>query len=141
MLAQNFKSPTDLGISDAEFSALIKVLGLLEREEVEHFKVGSFAASRGHGSPTGFNMALIKTGTDCGTAACILGWARELAADRDLFRGELASKLEDLFCMGGSHGFRGKFSEEILPAEAAIALRNFLSCGEPRWNDIFQAAE
>jgi hypothetical protein len=35
MLAQNFKTPAALGISDAEFEALVKALGMLEREEIK----------------------------------------------------------------------------------------------------------
>lgn len=39
MLAQNFKTPADLGITDVEFDALYKVLGILERSEVPHVPV------------------------------------------------------------------------------------------------------
>lgn len=31
MLAQNFKTPADLDLSDKEFASLVKVLGMLER--------------------------------------------------------------------------------------------------------------
>lgn len=35
MLAQNFKTAADLDLADAEFEALVKVLGMLERGEIK----------------------------------------------------------------------------------------------------------
>jgi hypothetical protein len=34
MLANSFMTPSALGISDVEFDALVKVLGMLERSEI-----------------------------------------------------------------------------------------------------------
>jgi hypothetical protein len=62
MLAQNFKTATDLGISEVEQDALIKVLGMLERNDF----------ARGES----FNMGWwYQHSNTCGTVGCIAGWA------------------------------------------------------------------
>ena len=40
MLAQNFKTPADLEITDIVFEALVKVLGMLERQEFSFGEAG-----------------------------------------------------------------------------------------------------
>ena len=124
MLAQNFKTATDLSITDIELEALIKVLKMFERQEIlpKQFLMGNF-----------FN--------ECGTAACICGWAHkvdarafpEVRAERYMSGVRLSKRLSKaalrLFAIG-------EFISEPTPAEAAIALRNFLTEGEPRWGDI-----
>src|SRR4051812_45274855 len=70
MLAQNFKSATDLGIEDAELDALIKVLGMLERQEFVHVE-----SVWDRTKPNGFNMGATQSKTACGTVACMGGWA------------------------------------------------------------------
>lgn len=139
MLAQNFKMPADLGIEDAEFDALVKTLGMLERQEVEYFPVSNELSSKSRRNPPkGFNMLFVNAETECGTAACMMGWARELMGDRDLFRRELSPELSALFCTAvGAHGSRGKAAQDIQPAEGAAALRNFLTYGAPRWPQVF----
>lgn len=143
MLAQNFMTSTALGITDAEFEALVKVMGMLERGEIKYMPA-SWRDSPLHTDPIVpqfFNMALIVTENDCGTACCILGWARHIVGDRSLFRDGLSQSLNDLFRMGQtSDGYVGKFSEEMLPSEAAIALRNYLTTGEARWAEAVETA-
>lgn len=120
MLAQNFMSHTMLDITEPERDALVKVLGMLERGECQ-----------------GFDM---RTSFDwCGTPCCIRGWA--------------------ITQMGGRrHGTRGCFSTFTLPPDlrdlfypanraygvkdqsvAAMALRNYLTAGEARWNEVLAA--
>jgi hypothetical protein len=134
MLAQNFKTAVELGISDAEVEALIKVLGILERGEVEHvvpsLLVGPqpdySAGYTGH-----FNMIRVATREDCGTVACILGTARLLCGLHLFPEWEAMSSLKSLFWP-----FRlGTFFRDIIPAQAAIALRNYLTTGAPRWEE------
>lgn len=140
MLAQNFKTPADLRITDVEFDALYKVLGMLERDEVKYAPLGEPICGRDI-TPVFFNMALVKSNGECGTAACIMGWARYFGGD-DLFRRLLTPALNDLFCMGHEPGspFRGKLPEDILPSDAAPALRSYLTHGEPCWTEAFAAA-
>lgn len=138
MLAQNFQTAEALGITDTELDALIKVLGMLERGELDgHFDMGNWL-------------------NHCGTVGCIAGtahivtdgvafpWVRDLMA---FFRGEdrgLSWKavtsyprnrpfLWDLFTPEDEAESVGIGLGAIKPAQAAIALRNYLSSGEPRW--------
>lgn len=139
MLAQNFQTPTALGISDGEFEALFKVLRMLERGEIQHMRgnIGDRPGGALEGenfTPHFFNMALVQLENDCGTAGCILGWARHVASDSRIFQ-ERSPALDELFMMGPGFGggFKGKFFSDILPSEAAIALRSYLTTGDPRW--------
>lgn len=119
MLAQNFKTANDLCISDAEFKALINVLGRLERLEIPA-KL--------------FTMETIGR-PGCGTAGCILGWARTVAKKgRDLFDcTRRTPPLQNLFYPGFDEGY------EASRSEAAMALRNYLTTGTARWREIFPA--
>lgn len=115
MLAQNFKTPMDLGLSDPEFDALFKVLGMLERGEIE---------------PEQFNMSRW-----CGTICCIIGHARNL--DARAFSGPILDRdvaLRQLFG-AGTVGRRKIGLSDIAPTQAAIALRNYLTHGEARWDE------
>ncbi len=144
MLAQNLKTPADLGISDAEFASLQQVLGMLERGEVSHVPVSkSFSIwDWGKAVPIAFNLSEVYGAAECGTTACILGWARYLGRDDQLFanRGE---PIQNLFCMGQyDHdtdiAAKAKVggARNISTALAAQALRNFLTHGEPRWAEV-----
>lgn len=112
MLAQNFKTPADLEISDDEFDALAKVLGMLEREEIRR---------------DDFDM---DWPDGCGAPCCILGHARRLGAFRDEWLGGMPAAHCALF----APVTRVRYST-ITPDQAAIALRNFLTHGEPRWQE------
>ena len=132
MLAQNFKTPTTLGISDREHAALVKVLGMLEREELKHVEWAC--------STFGFNMELISVHNECGTMACLMGWA-QIIGGADLFDMETVGPnqcLLDLFLFIGKK--RSKFinnidRREVKPAQAAIALRNYLTRGKACWQE------
>lgn len=139
MLAQSFKSHTDLGISDVELGALIKVLGMLEREEIPFAPVSDRPAPAGlKAIPTHFNMILVKSKVLCGTAACICGWAREMAGD-DVFNRPMSRSLSALFYMGdGPFDIPCKI-EEIKPSHAATALRSYLTTGEASWAEALAA--
>jgi hypothetical protein len=130
MLAQNFKTPADLGLSDIEFESLIAVLGMLERGELKHVPVMNRGQpSHSKGLTGHFNMDVVVQDEDCGTVACILGTCR-LLNGQDLFPmvGPREGKIGRLF-----------YPEEtfdwtvITPEQAALALRNYLSTGDARW--------
>lgn len=132
MLAQNFKTAAELGISENEVRALTKVLGMLEREQLHHVP----EKSRGHG----FNMAISERYTECGTVGCIMGHARAVGGTNLFIRmasfpffifNEKKKNLAKLFYPTGC----GKRWREISTAEAAIALRNYLTIGEARWSE------
>ena len=121
MLAQNFKAPSDLGVTDIEFESLVKVLGMLERAEIDKE----------------FNMKLwlIERGVDCGTSACIAGWAY-LVSGRKAF----ADIVKDNQWRDDSSLWE-LLHPDIRIANAAnrqsgaIALRNFLTFGHAQWAD------
>lgn len=134
MLAQNFKTAADLGISNTNLEALIKVLGMLERGELQHTPdPETFEGS------DGFNMAdyNFSDTNACGTVHCIAGWC-----DR-LFKTDfvglhmisppegLPHSLNDLFS-----GAPGK-NWNTTAGQAAVALRSYLTTGDPNWAEAF----
>lgn len=139
MLAQNLKTPTDLGIKDEEFDALVTVLRMLEREEI------TYAPCKGadhdlYSKPQFFNMLNVDGIGPCGTTGCLVGWARLIANDHRLFteRRDLDGHLNTLFMMGGTSTWTKFISmNDVQPSQAAIALRNYLTYGEPRWAEVF----
>jgi hypothetical protein len=125
MLAQNFKTPIDLGISDADFEGLVKALSLFEGGQIPENK---------------FGMARVIL-SDCKTPSCICGWAHYASAGRafplSMSRngkwlepdwGPMPAPLQELFTYG-----RYRLGEQASASQAAIALRNYLTFGEPRW--------
>jgi hypothetical protein len=132
VLAQNFKTANELGLADVEVEALITVLRMLERGDIARaqFHMGTFRH-------------------ECRTPSCICGWAHYVSGDRAfpelsaahhgplmLYRrfGHSASIVE-LFRLTAARGSGG----EITPAQAAIAVRNYLTYGEPRWGEAMAA--
>ena len=142
MLAQNFKTPADLGISDAEFEALVKVLGMLERGEIKNtpprarYIVGApIHVTECERAPTHFSMGYEVAYHDCGTSCCIMGWARWVGDDDRLFRDatSINHSAQPLFY---------PYNDGILERRVgigAIALRNYLTHGEPRWEEALEA--
>jgi hypothetical protein len=131
MLANNFMTPSALGISDVEVDALVKVLGMLERGEI---------------SDDQFTMRRVQH--PCRTPGCLCGWANHVSAGRafplqakpglTIFSNttygprwrEMPRPVLELF------GYGGRPTDPVYaatPSQAAIALRNFLTQGEPRW--------
>src|SRR5262249_10234273 len=122
MLAQNFKTADELGLSQVEVTALAPVRGMLERGEIAQgqFHMGQFRHS-------------------CRTPSCICGWAHHISG-RKAFA-ELCSPygsmilyrrankpLIDLFRLTAARGSGG----DITPAQAPLAPRKYLSHREAR---------
>lgn len=116
MLAQNFKSATDLGLSDEEYRSLITVLGMLERGEC-----------------IGFDMSEVEH--DCGTPSCILGWARNVSGNKQLFLNGAYERTTDSLFFPDDYGPRsGRLAIKCNDQEkGAMAVRSFLGTGKPRW--------
>lgn len=124
MLARSFLPAAQLGHTEAELDALIKVLGMLERGELTHVPIHNpdfvtIPTFTGH-----FNMSLINVVTDCGTACCILGTAELVSGVKFKLR-QGAIFFPDIEMDGGWDG--------ITPAQAAHALSNYLTTGRPNW--------
>lgn len=145
MLARPFLSAETLGLSEDQRSALIKVLHMLERDEIpflEHnYEQYVFRNKINQMQPiTHFNMALVYAPQDCGVAGCIKGWAEQVGgvnfriAEQPQSYGELSR----LFMMFGSDAAgRIKDMQQIQPQEAARALSNYLITGKANWNECF----
>ena len=136
MLAQNFKTPADLGLDDKMYEAHIKVLGMLERGDLRHEELKSGLI----GSGEMFNMSWPKVELECGTVACIGGWVAILAKEdpedwvSSRHRSEQLHRLYYPPIMSTGVGLYSKITVE----QAAIALRNFLTFGEARWESTVQ---
>lgn len=145
MLAQNFKTPAALEVTTAEFDALARVLGMLEREELKHVparpsvhlhpeSIKDFYSGRKFSGL--FNMVGFAERTECGTAACIAGTCDLLFGTSFAVKfwtaGALPRSLMELFAPDEvTNG--GMIS--IRPEQAATALRNYLTSGEARWEE------
>ena len=128
MLAQNFKTAIDLGITSAEHDVLIKVLGMLERGELVHDRRGTGRL------PNGFNMDHWGSQTECGSVGCIYGWCRFVGKSDMLFEKEPPA-VKRLFRVDHLHDEVKQWSD-ITPDQAASALRNYLTLGEARWGEV-----
>jgi hypothetical protein len=118
MLAQNFLSPRDLGITDHEFETAVKLLGMLERGELKWVS----ANTKKKKVPNGFNMVH----WDCPTSACFGGWMERLGCASSLDR----RKFDELYYPNAS----GRPSAyDAKTGQAAFALRSFLRTGKPQW--------
>jgi hypothetical protein len=139
MLARSFKSAEELHLPEHKYAALVEVLGMLERGELKHvssagvvFGVMSFKFS-GH-----FNMSFWSgLWTDeeghCGTVGC-LGGSAEMIGNFRFVADDGARGLEALFypdCLDIAMA-------DVTPAMAAVALRNYLMTGWPRWRDAIR---
>lgn len=142
MLAQNFKTAIELDISDKEFAALASVLRMLEREELKH--VDAIASPynpagvsyEGHRFSALFNMVGFAEHTKCGTAACIAGTS-DLMFGTDFALKFWAPRAlpESLYQLFAPDDLSAPQMAEIRPEQAAVALRNYLTHGEPRWGE------
>jgi hypothetical protein len=131
MLANNFMAPSALGLSDVEFESLVKVLGMLERGEIDDDQ---------------FTMRRVQH--PCRTPACLCGWANHVSGGRAfpleakpgfiVFSKSAAKprwsamprRVQELF------GYGGRATDPVYlasPSQAATALRSFLTHGEARW--------
>lgn len=136
MLAQNFKSSADLGLTDKQFEALVKTLVLLETDRLSLVQLDDPIAGNDVNPKFAglFNMGLWTAKNKCGTVACIGGTA-ELVGDLNshelFFAAQNDTQLHKLFYCGGDSG-------DILSVttqQAARALRSYLSTGEARWKE------
>lgn len=131
MLAQNFKTVIELGVDSVLVDVLHTILPMLEREEIRHAPMAGGVANV---APTAFNMARILCKTDCGTAGCLLGWARHFRAHT--FRVDWKNEaLSNLF----QPDIDESRWDSITTAQAATALRNYLTHGDPRWAEAMAA--
>lgn len=133
MLANSYKTAAELGISEVEVQALVKVLGMLERGELHDVEY----ALADPKTPFDFCMAQTTASSSCGTIGCIAGWAYVLSngkAFSEIKEPELldawTEELRDLFGIGEHIGLL--FDRKT--KHAALALRSYLTTGDARWD-------
>jgi hypothetical protein len=143
MLASAFKTAAELGITERVYTGALKVLGMLERGEVEHADHSSLRCLTHAGSspqrPFRFNMGEWIADTDCGTVCCI-GGAIDMVTG-GIMRGTDEEAMWDLLYVTDNCGVWGEMKagghiNQITVPQAAQALRNFLTTGKPSWRDI-----
>lgn len=136
MLAQSFQAAADLGISEAQKEALMKTLVLLETGKLEYAPTDDLEDDpEGHRAFSGkFNMSSWAAHDECGTVCCIGGTAEIIG--NVSFGGvygpayeTVDARLHRLFYpeMGASRW------SLITPAQAARALRSYLTTGDAKW--------
>lgn len=120
MLAQNFKTPEELNLTEKGYVGLLKVLRMLES--------GELAWTNGAHVPNGFNMTTTWVENECGTVGCIGGWAGFYNKDGWVPGMTLTAKSTGLFCPANAGPW-----ETITVDRAAKAVRSFLVTGEADW--------
>lgn len=128
MLAQNFKSAAELKIPETDHAALVKVLVLMETEQMRYVPWRELLPGHGHQDKYDglFNMGASFAGHECGTSNCIRGAAIAIGGAK--FRGATTdSGLNELF-----YRWIGDPNVE----QGARALRNYLTYGQPKWKEV-----
>ncbi len=134
MLAQNFKSADDLGITEPRKEALMKTLVLLETGKLVHTATPEryeyFAENfTGH-----FNMAGWRRKASCGSICCIGGTA-EIIGNTSFCLNEIPCALQTLF-FPNMHNDGPHFQyKNITVNHAATALRSYLTTGDAKWHE------
>jgi len=133
MLAQSFKTADELEITEAQKAALMKVLVLLETEKLVHVAAGLIYAKSEPKFAGQFNMNQWRGENHCGTICCIGGTAELVGnLERHEFHDAACEKNVEL-----RHLFYPTSAaidwESITPAQAAIALRSYLTTGDSHW--------
>lgn len=142
MLTQNFKSAADLGISDKVYDALKKTLVLMETGQLIFYadpdgKCGVEDNRNCSPMTFHFNMDSWAIKHDCGTVRCIGGTAEALGRFRFEMNGgkeKLPDALDDLFY---PYEVNDSWSN-ITVEQGAQALRNYLTYGEARWDEVME---
>jgi hypothetical protein len=119
MLAQNFKTPAALRLTDAGFEVLLKLLGMLERKEI---------------ADNEFSMSTVRS--ECGTAACIKGWCQTISADKNIFSFFDPSSCGPTLELNKLFMYCDERRHSVTMEQAAMGLRNYLTFGDARWKEV-----
>jgi hypothetical protein len=140
MLAQNFKSATDLKITEKQKQALIKTLVLLETKKLTHMEkpISSLEFKDNH-PVLGkfFNMDVwASTYESCGTVSCIGGTAEIIGGPGVYFSAISSDFPKNLLDLFYPNTIMPELYEDITTEQAATALRNYLTTGKPNWKNV-----
>lgn len=134
MLAHNFLDASTLCIPEPHRQALMKTLVMLETGKLTHVPMEAAVDLMSNAPFTGhFNMARWRATQECGSVCCIGGTA-EIIGDVE-FSGDAVKQesLRELFFADGAIAHNGL--SRITPAQAARALRSYLTTGAANWKD------
>lgn len=144
-----FRTAAELGINPVEYAAMLRVLDGLEKDEFVHDDCNNPVTLNG------FNMGVPSRVSSCGTACCIGGWVsvfmqggKKNRAGKYIFSEEKTDNYVESKALSFSERFNtpqrkavedlfyppNMVWEDIEPAQAARALRNYLTTGQPNWS-------
>lgn len=128
-MPKEFRTPGQLGVTQEQFCALMKVAEGLQSGRLKHHKRGD--AVKGEM----FDMATWQYQGNCGSVCCIGGWVDTyLGRPQNIQAG---SGICDLFypkIIGGIHEW-----SRITPEQAARAITNWARTGDPNWKRAMRA--
>lgn len=135
------KTASELGLSEAELVALVRVQERLARGEIPMHQ-------NEHTKGNAFDMYEDYRENSCGSVGCIAGWmAWDLAGGEQAKADEVLSRTRKLFTRDGMLQqlfFPTKAQKDwgkITPGEAVEAIGNFLITGDPKWDYVTQEEE
>ncbi len=136
MLAQNFKTHTELDLDEKLYNALKKVLVRLETNDLVFIPDERCdGIDLDFTKPNGFSMNLVLIQEKCGTIGCIAGWAAiEMGVKPYVvtgMAGETNCILEGLFYPPSDINYK-----KIDTEQAATTLRDYLTTGEVDWSHV-----
>lgn len=127
-----FKSAEELSLSQRIYSGYVRLLPLLEEGKIEYEDVALIDMKRMKAereAPTTLNMRYIR----CGTAGCLIGWAKVLGDpepnDREI-NVEATRNHQNLIMPDGYRSNPAQFTVK----RCAKALRAYLTTGRPDWS-------
>jgi len=147
MLKRTFKTAAELQISAETYAAALQVLDQMERGLIEYREIDDTSYRLRNFMNFGpeflrpFTFNMVEWMTDiphCGTVCCI-GGAIEMVMGYSM-SGWDEDQMYPLFFVGSDGGRRAiKHSlTSITVAQAAAALRNFLTDGQPHWREVLK---
>ena len=126
-MMMNFKTPAELKISEQYHKALVDTLTLFESGKLKHHSEVRLPNEKA------FSLVSWRYGSVRG-ATCIGGWVERLSGlDYMKEQKNWESDLDKLFFPN----LTSKDYHDCTVEQAATALRNFLTYGDPRWSTIF----
>jgi hypothetical protein len=134
MLAANFLTADELGLSELYRDALIHVLAMFERGEFVHVSDDDYGD---YGGNYGFNMLTYEEETDaCGTICCIAGWSDRLFNTNFVGRHCcLPPNLPEELLLLFSGPISERDADASTVADAAARLRTYLTTGIGSWEN------
>lgn len=118
-----------LGISTDGYEALVKVLAKMEAGEIKHIDTEKPVFDTFTGMRFNMNYVHMINYKGCGTVCCILGWAKHLS--RNGVFPDITDGVNELFYPTHPIPYN-----EITVEQAIRALRNYLTTGEAKWEEV-----